>query len=196
MPPFKQISFLLGSSSPRQFPADARPEVAIAGRSNVGKSSLLNVLAGRRQLARTSKTPGRTQQINFFDVDQRFRLVDLPGYGFSRAPKEVAAAWARLIGHYLSKRENLALVIVLLDARRVPSILDHQMIDLLLRHGLRFALVLTKSDKISRSELARQMRQVRETFPDHPVLAVSATQRTGIEELWQVILNAVEPSQD
>lgn len=192
MPPFKKIEFLLGAASPKQFPPPDRPEVAIAGRSNVGKSSLLNALAQRRNLARTSKTPGRTREINFFNVDDRFRLVDLPGYGYAKASKSILQNWQRLMSRYLIDRPNLARVIVLLDSRHDPSALDRQLVAMLEAHQVPFAFVLTKADKLSRGAADRQLRRVREIFPGREVVASSALKRLGLAELWGLIRDAVE----
>ena len=148
----KNASFVLSSFSAAQWPAADRPEVAFVGRSNVGKSSCLNTLLGRSDMARVSKTPGRTQSINFFDLEHQgreLRFADLPGYGFAKAPKRVKKDWDRMIGEYLRDRASLALVVVLVDIRREPTVLDRQMIGWLEEAERTGLLVITKSDKFS-----------------------------------------------
>jgi len=185
-----RADFLLSAFNRKHWPAaDGIPEVAFVGRSNVGKSSCLNTLVGRGGLARVSKTPGRTQAINFFDVQRRgsqLRFADLPGYGFAKVPKSVKATWDRMVGDYLKNRVDLALVVVLVDLRRDATDLDSRMIQWLddaERTGL---LVLTKCDKVPKSRrLDRQTRLCSGLGVDRGAsLMFSAPNRIGSAELW------------
>lgn len=180
--------FVLGVADYARLPEPELPEVAVAGRSNVGKSSLLNALAGRHGLARTSKTPGRTQELNFFRIGGGLVLVDLPGYGYAEAPKAKVEAWNRLIRDYLRGRPNLARVLVLIDARHGPKASDREIMQLLGESAVAFQLVLTKCDLPRRDELLRRIAEA-EKFAArqqgaHPlVLVTSARDGTGIAEL-------------
>ena len=149
----KEATFLRGVAKLDQLPPTGLPEVAFAGRSNVGKSSLINALTGRTSLARTSNTPGRTQEINLFDLGGRLILVDLPGYGFAQAPKEVVERWTRLVFAYLRGRPSLMRVCLLIDARHGPKKVDEEVIDLLGKAAVPFQLVLTKTDLVRKAEL-------------------------------------------
>ena len=149
----KEATFLRGVVKLDQLPPTGLPEVAFAGRSNVGKSSLINALTGRTSLARTSNTPGRTQEINLFDLGGRLTLVDLPGYGFAQAPKEVVERWTRLVFAYLRGRPSLMRVCLLIDARHGPKKVDEEVIDLLGKAAVPFQLVLTKTDLVRKAEL-------------------------------------------
>jgi len=170
------------------------PQVAVVGRSNVGKSSLINALLGRKRLARVSKTPGRTREIHFYEVDERLCLVDLPGYGFASVPAEVRQRWTPLIESYLSTSPGLVGVVLLLDARRGPSQDDRGMIDQLARLGTPTLFALTKVDKLSRSERHRATRSIQETLelPGDQVVATSAVSGEGTETLWKSVVSAVE----
>lgn len=166
-------------------PRLALPEVALAGRSNVGKSSLLNRLVGQRGLARVSKTPGRTQQINFFVVEERLTLVDLPGYGFARVPREVQAEWKGLVEGYLTVRPNLRAVGVLVDLRRGIQDDDRMLLEYVSSLGLASFVVVTKIDKLARGERLLRLRAMQAT--GIAVVATSAQTGDGIEELWEAI---------
>lgn len=179
-------------------PADV-PEVAFAGRSNVGKSSLLNALTGRNGLARTSNTPGRTQELNLFNVGQptRIRLVDMPGYGYAEAPKEVVARWARLIGDYLRGRVTLKRVLVLVDARHGLKPVDREIMDLMDRSAVSYQLVLTKADKVKPTVLAEMVQKIADEARTHPaaypeLLVTSSETKEGIAELRAAVLTAAE----
>jgi GTP-binding protein len=185
-----RAEFVKSASAPSDFPTRGLPEVAFVGRSNVGKSSLLNRLTGVARLAHVSKTPGRTQLINFFRVDDRFFLVDLPGYGFAKAPLQVRKRWEALITRYLFHRCELRLVLLIIDARRDPMSSDLEVRDLLERNGLSYVVVATKSDKISRASMARQRAKFEETFGADgkvPLITFSAVTSQGRIELWSVI---------
>jgi GTP-binding protein len=170
------------------------PQVALVGRSNVGKSSLINALLGRKRLARVSKTPGRTREIHFYEVDERLCLVDLPGYGFASVPPEVRQRWTPLIESYLSTSPGLVGVVLLLDARRGLSQDDRGMIDQLARLGTPTLFALTKVDKLSRSERHRAARALQETLelPGDQVVATSAVSGEGTETLWKSVVSALE----
>lgn len=176
-----QAEFLLSAPHARAFPPDDRAEVAFAGRSNAGKSSALNVLCGRRKLARTSKTPGRTQALNFFAAGGG-RLVDLPGYGFARVPPKVRAAWQALVEGYLTRRRGLCGVILMMDARHPLTDFDRQLLDWGAARGLAFHVLLTKSDKLGRGAATRTLHEVKAALPTHGVQLFSATRRTGLDE--------------
>jgi GTP-binding protein len=176
-------NFIKSAAAPRDFPPDEGREVAIVGRSNSGKSTALNLLVGARKLARVSKTPGRTQLINFFGVGVDRRLVDLPGYGFARVAPEVRQSWERLIGAYFAGRRSLAGVVVTVDIRRGIGELDAQMLGWLARLGVPAAVLLTKSDKVGRGAGMTAVQQARaQLAPDTAVVRFSALSRDGVAE--------------
>ena len=149
---------------PSQYPAADKPEIAFAGRSNVGKSSLLNLLTGRKSLARVSGSPGKTRTINFYLINDEFRIVDLPGYGYARVSKSESRSWGEMMESYLEKRPNLVKVIQLVDIRHKPSAQDVQMYDYLKYYGLDGVVVATKADKISNNEKQKNIKVIRETL--------------------------------
>ena len=171
---------------------DGRPEIAFLGRSNVGKSSLINSLLGRRGLARTSNTPGRTQSINFFVINASFYFADLPGYGYARVSKTMRADWGKMAEEYLAEREELALCVQLVDARHEPSKLDKQLNEWLHHYEKPHIVVATKSDKLSRNELQKTLKVIRQTFDESCVLAYSSETAAGRDDVWSRILDAVE----
>ena len=162
------VEFLKGVVAMDGLPPADRTEVCIAGRSNVGKSSLINALCGRRHLARTSNTPGRTQEINFFALGTERYLVDLPGYGFAQAPKSVVAGWQALLRAYLSGRATLRRAFVLIDLRHGIKAVDGEILDLLDRAAVPFQIVLTKADKVRADQADRTLTQVRAALAPHP----------------------------
>ena len=183
------------AGTPAQLPPPGRPEIAFVGRSNVGKSSLLNKLFGRRGLVKVSSKPGKTSTINFFSVGD-VDFVDLPGYGFARASAGEQARWGRLADAYFAPGRAIRLVVALVDVRHDASPLDAQMLGFLGELGLPFAIALTKSDKLSRSAGLRQADALRgqlEVGPDVPCILCSATAGTGIDELRRVIDAALRP---
>ncbi len=180
--------FVAGAASIDRLPPLGLPEVAFAGRSNVGKSSLVNGLTGRSTLARTSNTPGRTQQLNFFDLAGRLLLVDLPGYGYAKVSKTQSAAWNTLLKAYLRGRSTLARACVLIDARHGPKDTDIEMMTLLDGSAVAYQIVLTKADKVAAADLADRIAAIEATLKRHPaafpgVLATSALKGDGIGEL-------------
>lgn len=152
--------FILGAAEPKQFPQDDKIEIAFAGRSNVGKSSAINAIANRRKLARTSKTPGRTQQINFFSLGDEARLVDLPGYGFAQVPIAIKNKWQKTIQNYLAERQNLVVLVLLMDIRHPLTDLDQQMVVWASESNLPTQVLLTKADKLKRGKIAATVLSV------------------------------------
>ena len=183
--------FLGAASQPAQVPKHPWPEVAFAGRSNVGKSSLLNRLVGHHKLARVSKTPGRTQQLNFFALNESLVFVDLPGYGFARVPLPVKQQWQHLIESYLTHSRALRAVVVIVDIRRGIEGEDEQLLDFLAAHDLPAIVVATKCDKVTRSEHMRQLAALRRATRLDLHL-VSAHTGDGMRELWGAIVHAVK----
>lgn len=179
--------FVLGAARPNQFPASDAAEVAFAGRSNVGKSSLLNRLVRRRALARVSKTPGRTQQINFFSVGDALMLVDLPGYGFARVPVAVQARWRTLVERYLTSREQLHGVVVIVDVRRGVQDEDQRLVDFLRAHETPVLLVATKIDKLARGARTEQLARMAADHPGREIVPFSALSGEGVESLWAAV---------
>ena len=169
-----------------QYPPDDMKEIAFAGRSNVGKSSLLNLLTGRKKLAKVSGSPGKTRTINFYLINNAFRIVDLPGYGYAKVAKSMSEDWGRMMDEYFQNRNGLVKVCQLVDIRHEPSKLDVQMYEYLKTYGLDGLVVATKSDKISRNEMQRNMARIRKTLgmrKEDILIPVSALKKTGHEEL-------------
>lgn len=181
--------FLLSAAQPHQFPAQQLPEVAFLGRSNVGKSSLLNTLVGRPGLAFTSARPGCTQVINFYQVESALCLVDLPGYGYAKVPVALAGEWKQLIESYLLHREQLALCILLIDARRGWMDKDLELKRWLEFHQRPYRVVATKVDKLNQKELHHGLAAIRQHTPEGSPLPFSAVTGRGAREIWQAIWN-------
>jgi len=179
--------FVASATTPESFLRDRRPEVAFLGRSNVGKSSVINSLLGVKGLARTSSTPGRTQSINFFLINEAFYFVDLPGYGYAKAAQEKRRAWGRLIEKYLAKRPQLVLSILIVDARHEPSPLDLQMQSWLQHFGLSYLVVSTKIDKLSGNEQRTIRQRMRKSLHTERVIPYSAITGVGAKEIWDAI---------
>ena len=182
--------FLKSVACLNEAPRDQLPEIAFLGRSNVGKSSLINSLLGTK-LARTSSTPGRTQLINFYLVNQKFYFVDCPGYGYAKAPDSIRNQWHRLMEEYLESREPLKLNVLLLDSRVAPTPLDEQMLEWLMAYQKPLTLVLTKIDKLSSNELREAHRRLQRWTQNSSFIDYSAIQHIGRRELWREILNAL-----
>ena len=171
---------------PSQYPEDNLKEIAFAGRSNVGKSSLLNLLTNRKSLARVSGSPGKTRTINFYRINDGFRIVDLPGYGYAKASKALTEGWGEMMEKYLQSRQNLKVVVQLIDIRHEPSKQDIQMYDYLRYYGLDGLVVLTKADKVSRNEMNKNTAMIRKALklePEDVTIPVSALKKTGYDKL-------------
>ena len=187
----KSAEFLTSAVRKEQYPPEGVPEIAFAGRSNVGKSSLINLLMNRKKLAKVSQNPGKTRTINFFTVNGSFRIVDLPGYGFARVSKAEAEKWGPMMEAYLSSRPDLLKVVQLVDVRHAPSAQDKQMYEYLQYYGLDGLVVATKADKVGKSELNRNLAVIRRELKlkkTDRVIPVSALHKTGTEE----VLSAME----
>jgi len=176
--------FILSANRPEQFPADGLPEIAFLGRSNVGKSSLINAIAGQRKLAFTSNTPGRTQSINFYRIDGRQYFVDLPGYGYARVPLEAKNEWAKLINQYLEERSTLQLSFLILDARRGWMDKDLDLRNWLEANDRPYLVVASKIDKLNQAEQQRSLEAIGQFAEPLPFSAVTGR---GVREIWQAI---------
>jgi len=187
--------FLTGAVSCKQYPDSVCPELAFVGRSNVGKSSLINSLLNRKKLVKTSQTPGKTQEINFFKINNNFIFADLPGYGFAKVPQIVRKHWKKMIEDYLLKRETLLAVIFIIDMRRNPSPLDLDLKTWLETHDIEYILIATKMDKLSQSEASKQVKKLNVAYfneGEDKLLVYSSKSGRGRKELWQKITNRIE----
>lgn len=185
-----RVDFVKSAADIRQAPHLALPEVCVCGRSNVGKSSLINTLCGRRQLARVSSTPGRTRLINFFNVQDTVTLVDLPGYGWARVPREMQAAWGETIQEYLAARPQLVLAVVLVDLRREPGVEEIQLVEWFHHFDLPVLIVATKADKVPSSRRNGRRQRVGKELgvPTRDVVPFSSLSREGRDLVWGTIL--------
>ncbi len=190
----KTTEFIKSATKPAHYPESNLPEIAFAGRSNVGKSSLINVLVNRKNLVRTSSTPGRTQLINFFDVNGTFTLVDLPGYGFAKVPLDVKRQWGPMMETYLAERVNLQGVVLIFDVRRIPKGEDLQLLSWLRTYGVPPILVVTKCDKVSKNERSRQLALIAKELEVErgELCCFSALSREGVEGIWGRIEELLE----
>ena len=186
--------FITSATKPDQYPPVKYPEMAFAGRSNVGKSSLINTLVNRKRLVKTSSTPGRTQLINFFDINNLITFVDLPGYGYAKVPTAVRKKWGPMIETYLSGRRSLKGVVVIMDIRRVPREEEHNLIAWLEHYSIARILVLTKTDKLSKTKQNKQRAAIANSLnvdPSHLIL-FSAKSRKGRDAVWDAIISLTE----
>lgn len=177
------------------YPTDGRVEIAFVGKSNVGKSTLINAILGRRALARTSSNPGKTRTINFYDVNDVMYVVDLPGYGYAKAPKTEIAKWGKMIEEYLEKREELRAIILLIDIRHEPGKNDIMMYEWLKHYGYDIIIAATKSDKLNRSQIPKHLSVIRKTLalqPEDVLIPFSGEKKTGVDELWTEIEKFLE----
>lgn len=186
----KKAELVAVTADPKQYPPDELYEIAFAGRSNVGKSSLLNLLTNRKKLARVSQSPGKTRTINFYEINDSFRIVDLPGYGYAKVSKSVSESWGKMMERYFDTRQGLLKVIQLVDIRHEPSKQDVQMYDYLKHYGLDGIVVATKADKISRNQYQKSEKVIRQTLgmkPEDKVIPISSLKKTGHEKLLEEI---------
>lgn len=186
--------FIKSITHPKYAP-EPRPAVAFAGRSNVGKSSLINRLVNKKRLARTSNTPGRTQEINFFNIEDRYYFVDLPGYGYAKVPPAIHRKWGPMMERFFQEAEGLRLIVLILDVRRDPTGEDFQMIQWLENRGLPFIFAVTKCDKLSKTQLAKRLREIQQGLgleDDSALVPVSSLTGAGVMEMLQVIRLALE----
>ena len=186
--PFKNTAFLFGVTKYKNLPQDTGVEILLSGRSNAGKSSALNALTRNKKLARISKTPGRTTEINFFEVEDNFKLLDLPGYGFAKSGHSRKKDWGPLLGEYFENRKALKAVIVFMDIRHPLKPTDLEMIELCESFEVAYVPVLTKSDKVSKNILMKAIQQVSKATNAMDVLAISSSKETGFEKLSKVLL--------
>jgi GTP-binding protein len=185
--------FLVAAEDTSSYPIGGHREIAFAGRSNVGKSSMINALLGRRNLVRISKTPGRTRKLNFFLINNRFVLVDLPGYGFASVSQTEKAKWATMVETYLKVRKELAGVVLIVDSRRLPTESDREMINYLIHYAIPFTVAATKADKLNRSQIVAQKRSMEAILgKDVPVIVFSARSGQGKTELWKEIRDLID----
>jgi len=184
--------FVKSAFKETDWPRDRRPEIAFLGRSNVGKSSFINSLLGVRGLARTSSTPGRTQALNFFLINEGFWFVDLPGYGYARAPKDVQAKWSDAAGEYLEGSGQLALSVHLIDSRHEPTAKDLQLHEWLMHHDRSHVIVATKADKLSSNQLAKNIAHAKKVLKTSNVIAYSSVTGRGANEVWRIISEAIK----
>lgn len=187
-----KAEFLKSALKEDDWPRDSFPEIAFLGRSNVGKSSLINSLLSVRGLARTSSTPGRTQSLNFFQINDKFRFVDFPGFGYARVPREIKSTWGEMATSFLAKRSQLVLSIHLVDSRHEPTKQDLQLHEWLEESDKPRLIVATKSDKLSNNELRKNLEHIARVLNDDSVMAYSAKSGRGREELWRAIRNRIE----
>lgn len=184
---------------PEQYPNSQFPELALAGRSNVGKSSFINKMLNRKGLARTSGQPGKTQTLNFYEINERLYFVDVPGYGYAKVSKTERAAWGRMIEEYLSEREQLKAVLQLVDIRHKPSEDDQLMYDWMKHFNIPVILVATKADKLTKSKAQKQLSVIAKSLnknPDDPLLLFSSETGQGKDEAWRTILAYLRVSQN
>lgn len=191
----KDAGYEVTAVKPEQYPDRPWPEIALVGRSNVGKSSLINVLVNRKNLAKVGNTPGKTRVINFFRVNQELFLVDLPGYGYAKVSKAEKEAWSEMIETYLNTREQLKAIVMLVDIRHAPTADDRMMVDWLKTREKPFIVVATKADKISRNQINTRLQEIRQVLaldPDSPLIPFSAESKQGRDVIWNWVDGQLE----
>jgi len=195
----KQVNLETVCGVTSKFPDNQLPEIAFAGKSNVGKSSLINAIMNRKSLARTSSQPGKTQTVNFYNVNNTFYLVDLPGYGYAKANEAVKAQWGKMIERYLHTSKQLKAVFLLIDIRHDPSANDREMYQWMLHYGYHPIIIATKLDKINRSQIQKQVKAIRvglEAEKDTIIIPFSATSKQGREEIYELLDRLLEEAQN
>jgi GTP-binding protein len=194
----KSAEFVTSAVKKAQYPPEGLPEIAFAGRSNVGKSSLINTLVNRKHLVKTSSTPGRTQLINFFDINNNLTFVDLPGYGYARVPISVRQKWGPMIETYLSTRKTLKAVVIIMDIRRLPREEEQNLIGWLAHFSIAGILVLTKTDKLSKTKIGKQQTAIVRALgvEKEDVILFSAKTRRGKDAVWDAILALANIKED
>ena len=190
----RSAEFVTSATKPSQYPPGDLPEIAFAGRSNVGKSSLINTLVNRKHLVKTSSTPGRTQLINFFNINDTVGFVDLPGYGYAKVPESIRKKWGPMIEAYLSKRDSLMAVVVIIDIRRTPGTEEHDLIHWLDYYHISRILVITKADKLSKNKQIKQVNTIIRALgmQKKDMILFSAKTRLGKDAVWEAILALLE----
>ena len=184
------VEMIMSAVRPEQYPDEGYPEFALAGRSNVGKSSFINKMIGRKSLARTSSKPGKTQTLNFYKIEEQLFFVDVPGYGYAKVSKTEREAWGVMIQQYLTDREVLRAVVQIVDIRHSPTADDRLMYDFLVHYDIPAIVIATKADKVPKGKLARQEKIIRETLDmrtEDPVIMFSAEKGTGMDKAWKEI---------
>jgi len=191
-----KATFITSATKIEECPADKYPEVCFAGRSNVGKSSLINAIVNRKNIARTSNVPGKTQQMNYYQIGEDCYFVDLPGYGFAKVPKRERDRWGRSIRTYLSERESLRLILSVVDARHEPSALDQDFFYWMAENEMPFCVLLSKADKLSKNKVAQSKKVVKNILTEMnievPILEYSASSRNGIPEIQELIQDFIK----
>lgn len=191
----KKAEFVISAVDPAQYPKKRVPEIALAGRSNVGKSSVINALVSRKGLARVGATPGKTRIINFYNIDDTLMIVDLPGYGYAKVSKEERMSWGRLAETYLTTREVLKVIMLIVDIRHAPSEDDQIMLNFIRESGRKCIVVANKSDKVGRNEQKKLLDQIRTVLSlpdDMEIIPFSGVKKTGVTELWGKINNILK----
>lgn len=186
-----KAEIVISAVAPKQYPSEGLPEFALAGRSNVGKSSFINKMINRKALARTSSKPGKTQTLNFYLINEFFHFVDVPGYGYAKVSKTERAAWGKMLETYFSERENLKAALLIVDIRHQPTADDQTMYDFFKHYQIPVIVVATKLDKIKKGQVAKQIKQVRETLDldsSDQIIPFSSETAQGKEEAWKAIL--------
>jgi len=198
--PFQQARFITGAPSLKDCPPPELPEFCFAGRSNVGKSSLINKLTNKKRLARTSNTPGKTQQMNYYRIGDKFYFVDLPGFGFAKAPQKERERWGRDIQQYLLERDTLQLILHLVDSRHKPTKLDEEFFYWMATNNKPFAVILTKADKLSGNKINQSVKQVHDTLSEMnievPIIPCSSQSGKGIDDLKDLITEFINPNEE